>query len=102
MKSWGLYMLHHVVLICSMIQVLEMYDSNFTDLALAAVAKGCSQLASLSMQGPRPGPFQLGVRSQQPLMPQGHVTDAGLRAIAAHCTRLKCLHITRESCYSHV
>lgn len=81
-----------------MIQVLKMHDSNFTDLALAAVAKGCSQLAYLSMQGPRPGPFQPGPGVQQPLMPQGHITDAGLRAVAAHCTQLKALHITRKSC----
>lgn len=79
-----------------------MHDSNFTDLALAAVVKGCSQLAYLSMQGPRPGPNRPGAALQQALMTQGHITDAGLRAIAAHCTQLKSLHITRKSFHSGV
>lgn len=85
------------MLFYNMVQVLEMHDSNFTDLALAAVAKGCSQLAYLSMQGPRPGPLQPGAGLQQPMMAQHHITDAGVRAIAAHCTQLKSLHITRKA-----
>ena len=81
----------------AVLQVLEMHDSNFTDLALAAVAKGCSQLACLSTQGPRLGPTRPGAALQQPMIAEGNITDAGLKAIAAHCTQLRSLHITRES-----
>ena len=77
-------------------QALEMHDSNFTDIALAAVAKGCTQLAYLSMQGPRLRPSWPGAAHRQPLVAQGDVTDAGLKAIAAHCTQLTSLHITRK------
>ncbi|KAL3147012.1 hypothetical protein ABBQ38_014978 [Trebouxia sp. C0009 RCD-2024] len=80
------------------LQALEMHDSNFTDLALAAVAKGCSQLAYLSMQGPRLRATRPGAAQRQPLVTQGDVTDAGLKAIAAHCTHLTSLHITRNAC----
>lgn len=73
-----------------------MHDSNFTDLALAAVAKGCSQLAYLSMQGPRLRATRPGAAQRQPLVAQGDVTDIGLKAIAAHCTQLTCLRITRK------
>lgn len=79
-----------------------MHDSNSTDLALAAVVKGCSQLAYLSMQGPPPGPPRPGGALQQALMAHGHITDAGLKAVAAHCTQLKSLHITRKALYSGV
>ena len=77
-------------------QALEMHDSNFTDIALAAVAKGCTQLAYLSMQGPRLRPSRPRAAHRQPLIAQGDVTDAGLKAIAAHCTELTTLHITRK------
>ena len=75
-----------------------MHDSGFTDVALAAVAKGCQQLAYLSMRGPplslaRPG----GGTPQQPSV--GTVTDAGLKAIALHCTMLKGLSVT---CNAHI
>ena len=79
------------------VQVLEMRDSGLTDLALAAVAKGCRQLAYLSMQGPPLRPRRPGGAIQQPLSAAGGITDAGLRAIAAYCTNLKGLAITSES-----
>lgn len=74
-----------------------MHDSGLTDLALAAVAKGCSKLAYLSMQGPQLRVTHHGAALRQPVMAQGTVTDAGLKAIAAHCTQLRSLRITRES-----
>ena len=78
------------------VQVLEMRDSGLTDLALAAVAKGCRQLAYLSMQGPPLRPRRPGGAIQQPLSAAGGITDAGLRTIAAYCTNLKGLAITSE------
>ena len=78
-------------------QVLQVHDSGLTDLALAAVAKGCQQLAYLSMQGPPlRGPIRPGATHQQPLYVEGDVTDNGLKAIAAHCTMLTSLLITSE------
>ena len=78
-------------------QVLKVHDSGLTDLALAAVAKGCQQLAYLSMQGPPlRGPIRPGATHQQPLFVEGSVTDNGLKAIAAHCTMLTSLLITSE------
>ena len=71
-----------------------MHDSGLTDLALAAVVKGCHQLAYISMQGPPLRPARLGSSPQPPLSAAGTVTDAGLKAVAAHCSMLKGLSIT--------
>lgn len=71
-----------------------MHDSGLTDLALAAVVKGCQQLAYLSMQGPPLRPARPGSGPQPPLSAIGSVTDAGLKAVAAHCSMLKGLSIT--------
>lgn len=80
------------------LQVLQMHDSGLTDLALAAVVKGCHQLAYLSMQGPPLRPARLGSNPQPPLSAAGTVTDAGLKAVAAHCSMLRGLSITRNAC----
>ena len=78
-------------------QVLKVHDSGLTDLALAAVARGCQQLAYLSMQGPPlRGPIRPGATHQQPLSLEGNITDSGLKAIAVHCTMLTSLLITSE------
>ncbi len=73
-----------------------MHDSGLTDLALAAVVKGCQQLAYLSMQGPPVRPARCGATLPPPMSAEGTITDAGLRAVATHCTMLKGLCITRE------
>ena len=75
-----------------------MHDSGLTDLALSAVVKGCQQLAYLSIQGPPLRRSRPGVTPHVPQAPaHGTITDAGLKAIAAHCSCLKGLCITRES-----
>ena len=82
-----------------LVQVFQMHDSGLTDLALAAVVKGCHQLAYLSMQGPPLPPARPGSDPQPPLSAAGTITDAGLKTIAAHCSMLKGLSITSELQY---
>ena len=78
-----------------------MHDSGLTDSALAAIAKGCSKLAYLSMQGPQLRITRPGATLQQPLLVHNTITDAGLKAIAAHCTQLKGLCITSKPNHLH-